>query len=53
METGRGRRSVLPEEVALVVNEEVLRITSELWDGDDCPRPRFVNAGNPDLKKSE
>lgn len=49
METGRGRCSVLPEEVVL----DVLSTTSELWDEDARAHERFMIAQNPDLKKSE
>jgi len=49
IETGRGRRLVVSEKVVLGVKEGV-----SAWDAvSDCLRPRFVNARNPDLKKSE
>ena len=52
METGRGRRSVVSENVVLGVKEGVSSMAS-LAVSDDCLRSRFVNARKPDLKKSE
>ena len=56
METGRGRRSVVVSgKVVLGVKLVKEGVSSTVWDAvsDDCLRPRFVNARNPDLKKSE
>lgn len=51
METGRGRRSVVSEKVVLGVEEGVSGMVRDSVS-DDFSRSRFVNARNPDLKKS-
>ena len=53
METARGRNSiVVSEKDALCVKYGVSSMVRGAVS-DDCLRTRFVNARNPDLKKSE